>query len=354
MSEKIRELNKLQWSGKTGLNHYEGWYITLIDPATGTGFWFRYTILIPVDGRAPSASLWAFSFDPNAPEMSAQGRDDYPLSVFDQNSKGLTIDQAILTDNAASGTVETNQGLMSWDLKFQESLLSWQHFDPKFFNIGLSQTCVNSPRLNVPISGTIQLGDRLFTLDSVQGEQSHIWGRRPTTHYAWAHCNDFEEDKTSVFEGLNARIEKGSYFLPAAGPLLFCVGEERFEVRSFFKMFQIRSEQGFGFWEFEGESGSTLLKGRVDVDPAHVVAVEYDDPGGDRRVFCHNSIVADMTITLYRKTRAMWEPVLTRFSKGTTSFEITRVERDPRVQRILRLADGRQLGSLADLAISPS
>jgi hypothetical protein len=341
----MTDLNRLQWSRRPGQSHYEAWFITLVDSKTGCGFWFRYTLFVPKGSAEAYASLWAFSFDPTDSRVGVQGRDDYPLSAFSVADKGfrLELGPGSFDGKLAKGQVETADGVISWDLQLGAAALSWQHFHPALFKIGVSQSCVNSPNLSVPISGTIQVGDRSFVLDNAPGEQSHVWGLRPNTYYAWAHCNAFEDDADCVFEGVNSRIQKGSFFLPAAGPLLLSHGAGQFEVRSLLPMFAVDSSQGYGTWTFEAEAGSELLRAQVSVDPENVVAVEYDDPAGDRRVVCHNSVIADMELTLYRRSGALWKPFLTRVSKATTAFEITRVERDMRVKRVLRLADGRKL-----------
>src|SRR5438309_967851 len=56
--------NDLQWNGEPG--HYEVYYVTVTDPATGIGFWIRYTMLAPVGGHGGerTSSLWFLAMDP--------------------------------------------------------------------------------------------------------------------------------------------------------------------------------------------------------------------------------------------------------------------------------------------------
>ncbi|MDF1660338.1 MAG: tocopherol cyclase family protein [Planctomycetota bacterium] len=343
----MNDLNHMVWRGAAHSGHYEGWYLTLVDPKTGCGFWFRYTILVPGDGRTATASLWAFSFDPNGMnEKSSAGRSYGPLSSFSEAHKPWSISLRpghFLNEKKACGKVSTEKGLLSWDLDLGPSTESWEHFNPRLFQIGLSSTCVNSPRLAMPISGTISLGAKTWKLKDAPGEQSHIWGRKPTNYYAWAHCNAFDNGEDGLFEGVNARIQKGALRLPAAGPLLFRSEDHSFEVKGFIPMFQVTSQHEYGRWAFEAESSRQLLRGEVSVEPKNVVAVEYDDPRGDGKVICHNSIVADMNLALYERRSARWEKVLSRQSTGTTSFEITRQSIDPNVERRLHLTDAQRL-----------
>src|SRR5215468_9735588 len=54
--------NKCRYAGEdTG--HYEVWFITLNDRATGCGFWFRYTIDVLQNSTRPEPGLWGAFFD---------------------------------------------------------------------------------------------------------------------------------------------------------------------------------------------------------------------------------------------------------------------------------------------------
>ena len=58
--------NELQWQGGPG--HYEVYYLTLTDPATGVGLWIRYTMVAPLEraGEQATCSLWFLAMDPRA------------------------------------------------------------------------------------------------------------------------------------------------------------------------------------------------------------------------------------------------------------------------------------------------
>ena len=64
--------NALRWDGGPG--HYEVWYLTLTDPASGVGVWIRYTMLAPLGGgREATCSLWFLAMDPSGPPRRPQG-----------------------------------------------------------------------------------------------------------------------------------------------------------------------------------------------------------------------------------------------------------------------------------------
>lgn len=344
----MSDMNQLQWRGLHlgHRGHYEGWYITAVDPEQGLGFWMRYTILVPAEGVrsiSPSASLWGFVFELDDPAAGFQFRDDHPLSAFKSDPKrfALRIADASLDGKSAKGQVGYGSETMSWDLKLGPSRLSWAHFDPRLYRMGIAKTCVQGPRLDMNISGVVTCRGKRYELKDIPGEQSHLWGKKPTDYYAWAHCNAFEDG--AVFEGLSAKLRKGPWHLPAAGPLLVS-GEDRFELRGFFDMFGVKSEQDYGLWTFEAQSRGALLTGRVSSPPERCVAVEYADPQGGPSVFCHNTILADIELELFRRVGGRWESKRRYSAEASAAFEITREKPDPRVKRVLTLAGGRKLG----------
>src|SRR2546423_15262575 len=54
-------LNEVRWQGKAHRGVYEVYYLTLVDPATGDGYWFRYTLDVRLRGYGePELGLRAF------------------------------------------------------------------------------------------------------------------------------------------------------------------------------------------------------------------------------------------------------------------------------------------------------
>ena len=66
--------NALRWNGNPG--HYEVYYLTMTDRATGVGLWIRYTMLAPLPGAdgAPTAALWFLAMDPRPGRAGMIGR----------------------------------------------------------------------------------------------------------------------------------------------------------------------------------------------------------------------------------------------------------------------------------------
>ena len=66
--------NAMQWDGEPG--HYEVWYVTFTDPATGVGFWIRYTMVAPLPetGRGGDVLAVADGDGPGRPGPRTSGR----------------------------------------------------------------------------------------------------------------------------------------------------------------------------------------------------------------------------------------------------------------------------------------
>ena len=63
------KLNAVRWDGRPG--HYEVYYLTLTDRASGCGIWIRYTMVAPTDGGQATASLWLIAMEPEGDEVAS-------------------------------------------------------------------------------------------------------------------------------------------------------------------------------------------------------------------------------------------------------------------------------------------
>ena len=81
--------NAMQWDGEPG--HYEVWYVTFTDPATGVGFWIRYTMVAPLPGTGEEAtcSLWLMAMDPADPAANVGQKVSFPVSQLHATRRAL-------------------------------------------------------------------------------------------------------------------------------------------------------------------------------------------------------------------------------------------------------------------------
>lgn len=331
-------LNRARWRGQRG--HYEAWYVTLHDPASGRGYWLRYTLHAPRRG-APEAGLWAFSFEPLAAGGGgAAARDVYPaarLQVSDApGGLELRLGPGALDARGARGEA----GPVRWELAFTHAAGRSAHVHPALYALGLAGTCATSPALQLRVSGTIEVAGVAHHLRDAPGEQGHVWGRRHAWSWAWAHAQSFAGDEAAAFDGVSARVRALGRVLAPGTPLhLHWPGRELVwnEPRA---LWSPASAWGAGEWTFQATRGELRLSGRASAPPEAFVAVEYEDPGG-RRLWCHHAEQADLELELCERRGGAWQAARRLVAPGCAALELAGPEPDPRVARRLPLAAGR-------------
>ena len=73
-SRRVRGRQRPALGRKPG--HYEVYYLSVTDPASGVGLWIRYTMVAPLAGAGEEAtcSLWLMAMDPAGGENGLVGR----------------------------------------------------------------------------------------------------------------------------------------------------------------------------------------------------------------------------------------------------------------------------------------
>jgi hypothetical protein len=256
--------------------------------------------------------------------------------------KGFKIEvgPGVLERGKAKGKVGTGASTIEWDLKFEPRGPSLEHFSPALYAIGVARSLCNAPHLALEVDGTVKVAGRTIKLQKAPGEQGHVFGRKHATQWAWAHCNAFAEEKDAIFEGVSAKVRRYSIALPTVTPIYLRARGKEHVLTSTASMLAHDSRFELGRWDFEAEDEEILVMGRVQAPPERFVSVEYRDPDGEK-VYCNNCCLADMSLELYERVGARWEPAGRLTSSGTTAFEIADGRRDPRVQRKLDLAEAR-------------
>ncbi|MBI3724581.1 hypothetical protein HY251_11595 [bacterium] len=340
-------LNDVRWQGKRHRGFYEVWYVTLVDPASGDAYWFRYTIDAPAAGKGESElGLWAFSTPAKDPRAGLSLHDRLPLSKFADKTteeKGFRVEfgKAFVDPARATGKTGSGERSIEWDLKWEKNGVSFEHVPMVLEKLGVAQSAASSQNLAVLFDGTIKVGGKSIKVSKWPGEQSHTWGKKHADSWAWAHCNAFEEDKDAVFEGVSARVRKLGLLLPAATPLFLRLAgtPEPREISwtSVFTLWSNVSRVSAGRWDFEADSPEVLLKGTASAPLERMIAVEYRDPDGEP-LWCHHATGGDLALEVYRRTGARWSLDRRLTSKGTTAFELTSRARDPEVGRYFDLS----------------
>jgi hypothetical protein len=108
------KLNAVRWDGRP--EHYEVYYLTLTDRASGCGIWIRYTMVAPTDGGQATASLWLIAMEPegNGPPIGRKAT--WPADALRATADPfeLRIDDAMLSEAGASGAFEDVAWSLTW------------------------------------------------------------------------------------------------------------------------------------------------------------------------------------------------------------------------------------------------
>jgi hypothetical protein len=318
----MRSANALRWDGGPG--HYEVYYVTLTDPATGIGVWVRYTMRAPIDGAAECA-LWFVAMAPDGvrlarralfPAAELEGRDD-PFR--------LRLAGADLSDRGAAGAIE---GDAAWELSWEPRLRPYAFVHPLVELAGVAQTEFVLPHADLAISGTVRLGNRVLELDRARGAQGHLWGRRHAARWAWTHCNDFhapggEPRRDTFVDAVSVHVERfGREFGPST-PVVGRFGGEDFVATDPVAIVRARSRFGLTAWRFEARAGRRKIVAEVEAPRASLAGVTYHDPDG-RPAYCFNSEVASMRLLVWDRTargRFGWTLRDTLTADGRAHFE---------------------------------
>ncbi len=346
MGRMNAQLNRLQWRG--GRGHYEVYYLTLHDPASGWAFWFRYTLEAPSDGGRPQAYLWAFSFPPAGEEagLSLQLLDRHPIGrLHDRSRRGrfaLELGPGWLDAEEARGSVGAGARRIAWDLRLGPSWGSYRHVSPRLYGLRVASSAVATPALAMAATGWVQVGERRIELKEALAEQGHVYGRRHADRWTWAHCHAFSDAPGLVFEGVSAQVEKLGLLLPPASPLLVRQRGPQGVDLSWSgprAMWTPTSQFGLGYWTFEAQRGDRLLRGSLSAPLESFVRVEYRDPDGSS-VWCNHSEVAEVRLELLARDGDGWRPEWRRVG-APAAFEYGDRAADPRPPRRLDQAEAR-------------
>ena len=121
--------NALRWDGAPG--HYEVYYLSATDAASGVGLWIRYTMVAPLPdtGDQATCSLWLMAMDPGGGENGLVGRKrSWPVAELHAGERPfeLRIAEAVLTDHGMTGGFDD----VRWDLHWEPTAKPYEHVHP--------------------------------------------------------------------------------------------------------------------------------------------------------------------------------------------------------------------------------
>jgi len=322
--------NRMRWD-RQRRGFMEVWYATLNHRPSGRGVWLRYTLTAPTDvERPPYCELWGFVFDPDAKANFAHKRrfsiDELGSSNGRDDGALIRIGDAWLSETHLDGSLAKDGIGLSWSLDHDPAERTFQHIpEPLRDRIEGRVSTVCSPNLSVPFFGTVTIGSEEMTFDGELGCQSHRWGRKHSTTWTWAHCSEFEEDPSAVFEGLGAKTSIGVVPAPTTTLLFLRYRDEDIPFNDLKWALRARSRYEMPTWAFTARTDKWKIAGAARATIDRLVQVEYADPDGAPR-FCANSEIADLAIEIYRKDGGLWRHDGSLTSLRNAHLEFGRVE----------------------------
>ncbi len=322
------------WAGRGP--HYEVWYLTLNDPDSGAGVWIRYTLNAALNEPA-QARLWFSSFIVDGRGGEVARAMEQPRLAGPPAAGPLALDwpAGSLRADRATGRMTTAEGPVEWDLSWTRgpqpphSLIS-PLLQPLAHSLGRGAVVV-APAAR--FSGTLRIGQRRLTLRDAPGCQAHHWGRRPWGRWTWFRCSAFAGEPDATLEGLlTSWPSHGGLPSGVCAATLRWRGEEiRFDGAE--ALLRNRVEQrAEGLW-VSLRAGRWRLRGPVISPPGQRVVAQYGSPA--RPLFCHNSEVAQATLTLAQRERSgeRWRALAQLEAPGTFHWEVASPREDARVRR---------------------
>ena len=289
----------------------EVWYATITHRESQTGLWFRYTLTSPSAG-APYCELWAFAFGQDG--VTFAGKNRYPIDrLGSSNGRDdgalVRIGDSWLSERHLEGEVTDGGRSLAWSLDLEPAEACFQHLPESIRNrIAKRVSTVCSPNLSVPFSGTVKLDDRIIELDGDVGCQSHRWGKRHSTTWAWVHCGEFDSEEGAVFEGVAAQAPLGGLPAPTMTFVYLSHGDREYAFNALKWAMRARSHYEMPTWAFTAKNATHKIVGAARARVDRMVQVTYEDPDSSKR-YCANSEVADLALELFEKTASGWKHI---------------------------------------------
>lgn len=173
------------------------------------------------------------------------------------------------------------------------------------------QSKYESLHWNGRISGALAVeGGQEWPLTHWPAQQGHLWGRRLSKEWAWAHGNCFMEDHTAAFEILTS----GGRTLLTLSSQLFTLTANT--VRTWRCT---RHDIAPTHWNWEFAHDDLAIVGNFQLGYAPMANIDYPTPQGDTRT-CHNTKVGCGTIAVSRAGK----PLVQLTAHDTLAWEFIR------------------------------
>ena len=347
-----QDSNHLVWRGQRG--HYEVWFMTFAHPASGTGYWLRYTLAAPAHGT-PYVELWFCRCDAKDSQRTFGIHRRFPLASFASAQRPflLRIGESALGHDHASGALAGGGHQVSWELAWDPAPRPHQLLPESLYadRLGLAESLLVSPNHSIEVRGTVVVDGQRLELTRARGGQSHLWGHKHAYGWGWGRCNSFEfaddlalsTPASAVLETLSLRMRGGPVVIPLTVVSVYPEGltGEELAFKSWLTMPACRAEFRTGSYTVSAHGLFRKVEVQYSCRPDDMVRTEYVDPDGSP-AYCHFAAAASCRLTLSRRPfpGADWKTLRTFRTEHGAQFEWAGRAGDSQVRhRHLRFED---------------
>ncbi len=310
MVDQSERDNFVRWNPASRLGHVESFFVKANHPSLPQALWLKWTIFAPQDRPEEAVGeAWAVFFDASKNQRVALkqvfaaaecswGRERFAVAVGPcQLGPGISV-----------GSLASGGHSIRWDLSFRCDSSSLRLLPHQFlYDAPLPRSKLVSPYPDARFSGRFEVDGQELEIESWPGMQGHNWGREHAHHYAWAHCNLFEDEPEAVFEGVSSQLRLGPFTSPFLS--LFCL---RFRGQTLlFNRLQHAARHQTRVeglcWGFQADSPLWQLCGELEAERSETVGLCYENPD-HAMTYCLNSKLARGRMELRRRAGSGWEP----------------------------------------------
>ncbi len=320
--------NQVRYRPGQRRGHVESFFLKANHPTAPRALWLKWTIFVPVGHPEEALSeLWAVFFERESGRRvvvkevhpaaeSTLSREGFAVGIGDSRiGPGLTV-----------GSCASGGHRIAWDLAFRCDAPSLRLLPHRFLYTGpWPRAKLVSPYPDARVAGQLEVDGDSYELVDWPGMQGHNWGREHTHHYAWGHCNLFE-DSDAVFEGISGNLKLGPFTSPFLS--LFCLRYrgERLLFNQLQRAPRHQAEIAGLAWSFQAENADWQLEGTLIARRDETVGLFYENP--DRALTCClNSKLAEAHLSLRKRVGPGWELETHLHSAHGAALEVA--TRDP-------------------------
>ena len=299
----IRDWNAARFDPVGRGGHVESYSLTLNDPVGRRALWLKATILARRGDAAPVAEAWAIAFDRAGENAGAKEVIPFERARFSRDHLGVRVADLAISPGKIEGSVTSNGRRIELALAFTTTSAPLLLFPSlRMYEGPLPSTKLVSPTPDARFTGWYAVDGERTLVEGWRGMQGHNWGKRHAELYAWAHCNQWENEEDLILEGATARVKVGPLLAP---PLtVICVWRRgvRYAFNQPLVLLRSRGVIGRRTWTFHAESRLARVEGELAAEARDIVGLRYENPDG-AMTYCLNSKIAAGRLRLDVKGR---------------------------------------------------